>query len=192
MPEPNSTIFRERALRVYLENKQKIVVPRFVQPAAMRFLWALVGLLALGAALAWFTEVPVHVSGTGLLVKSEPDSQSRSSVVLLSLLPPHSLARLEPDQRVLARIDGSNERVVARVSSVEVQVLSPDAIRERFALSDALGGLVTGPAAVAVAEIEAVPGGLPAATFAGSASRVDVTVGTRRLISLAPLPGSWR
>ena len=184
LDEKKTTIFREKALRLYLKNQQKIVFLRLVQPRLFPYFWALAAGLLILVLIAWSTRVPVTVSGFGLVT----GRAARARVILL--LPPDSLGQLRPEQRVLVR-NGTAEPVLrGRIASVAPAVLSPQAIRARFALSGAPAGFVTGPAAVAVAEVEADDGGLPVATFAGSRCPIDVEVGSRRVLSLLPGLGS--
>jgi hypothetical protein len=44
---PHRPIFRTDAVRRYMQNQQKPVLPRFVYPRALLYLWILLGLLFL-------------------------------------------------------------------------------------------------------------------------------------------------
>lgn len=183
MTDEKKAIFREKALRLYLKNQQKMVFLRLVQPRLFPYFWALVaGLFAL-AALAWSARIPVTVSGFGLVPGPHGASGQRAVAAIL-LLPPASLGQLRPAQRVLVRADTASPVLVGRIASVAPVVLSPHAIRARFALSGALAGFVKMPAAVAVAQVETEAGGLPVDILAGSRFPIDVEVGSRRVLSL--------
>jgi len=189
--EQKKTVFRERALRLYQQNRQKIVLLRLVQPRFFLFLWAILGGLALLAGLAWSARVPVTQSGVGLVLERGEALPGRSQYIVLSLLPPDSAGQLKPDQRVVVRYDNSRSALLARIDTVEPNVLSPDAIRSRFALTGALAELVREPAAVAVARVEAETGGLSTAAYSGRSFRIDVEIASRRVLNLMPGFRSW-
>lgn len=189
MEEERTSIYRRKALRRYLQNQQKIVFLRLVQPKLFRYFWLLLVGLAVVATIAWRTRVPVTIDGVGL-VAGLRDSQPARSADLVLLFPPSRLERIRPKQRVLVRNGEAAPTLFGRIEDVEPQVMSPDAIRERFALSGALAAGITGPAAVATARTQAELGGLPAAAFSGARSPVELEVGSRNLLSLVPVLGS--
>ncbi|MDY7228265.1 hypothetical protein [Hyalangium rubrum] len=184
MADDRQQIFREKALRLYMANSQKMVLPRLIRPRALGYFWGLIALLGLGAGLLSSVQVPVHVTGRGLIVAR--DSPTGTELVLLALLPPDSRVDLAPAQHLLARFATNREPLRASVMSVESHVMSPQAIRERFSLDAALSGSVTEPAAVAVARVEFIPGEIPYVAYAGSISHIEVVTGTRRIIDLVP------
>jgi hypothetical protein len=189
MSDEKKTVFRDKALRLYLKNQQRIVFLRLAQPRLFPYFWGLLGGLAVVAGLAWSTRVPVTVTGVGLVTGRDGAPGTEPGALIL-LLPPDSLGQLRPQQRVLVRDRKAEPVLVGRIAKVEPAVLSPDVIRARFALDGALAGFVTGPAAVAVARVEAETGGLPAATYSGGSSPIDIEIGSRRVLSLIPGLGS--
>lgn len=126
------------------------------------------------------------------MLEREEALPTRSHYIILSLLPPDSAGQLKPDQRVLLRGDDSRSVLLARINSVEPGVLSPAAIRSRYALTGALAGLVREPAAVAVARVDGETGGLKMAVYSGGSYRIDVEVESRRALSLMPGFRSWK
>jgi hypothetical protein len=67
MKQPNRPIFRSTALKHYLQKKERDVFPRLLSPVVFGFYWLLFGLLLLAMGIAWWGEVPVYASGSGLL-----------------------------------------------------------------------------------------------------------------------------
>jgi hypothetical protein len=181
--ERGKTIFRERALRLYQENRQKIVLLRLVRPKFFLLLWGLLGGLAVLVGVAWSAPVPITATGIGLVLeRAEP--AAAPGHVILALLPPGRAGDLAPEQKVVVRDDALRPILVARIETVEPGVLSPDAIRHRFGLAGAAADMVRGPAAVAVGRIEVETGGLPVSAYAGGSFPLDVELGSRRAISL--------
>ncbi|MGH2598775.1 MAG: hypothetical protein ACRDJ9_05240, partial [Dehalococcoidia bacterium] len=62
------TVFRTRALRSYLEDRERSVLPRFVSPRAFLALWLLLGLFAGAGFTAWLARVPVYAGGPAVVV----------------------------------------------------------------------------------------------------------------------------
>ena len=67
------SLYRPEAVQRYLSAAQQGVLPRFVAPRVLIFLWLLLGLALAGGATAWFAEVPIYTSGQAVVVPpSEP------------------------------------------------------------------------------------------------------------------------
>ena len=183
-PEPKS-IFREKARQLYLQHKQKLVVLRLVQPKLFPYFWVFLALLLVLAFLAWNTQVPVLYSGLGLVLEEAGGGRMK----ILALLPPETQARIAPGQQLTVRGRGKHQAplLVLEIQSVEPGILSPDAIRRNFSLDPALGGQIEGPAVVALSPIDtAAQQRTDFHRYLGSAMSIEVQVGTRRVLGLAP------
>ena len=53
------SIFRDEALRRYVESQEKSILPRLLSPTTFVYLWALVGLLAASSVITWLTIKPL-------------------------------------------------------------------------------------------------------------------------------------
>jgi hypothetical protein len=179
------SVFRPEAVRRYWQGREEAVLPRFAAPRVFARLWILLGLLLAGALTSWLAEIPVYVSGQALVAPS-PGSGPASAAghVIVALLPPESLSELRLGQPVLIDFDGRGTRHETRISSVEQEVMSPAVIRERFALDETTAPAVTRPAAVIVAPLDSWPAGLDPGQYAGGIYEVNVTIGSRQLVSL--------
>ena len=85
-------------------------------------------------------------------------------------------------------------RIEVRVTEVATELQSPEAARALFAAGGdgrkvSATAVLNGPAAVALGKLEGTPHGLPASLYAGSACRVKVEVGSRKVITYLPLVG---
>lgn len=54
-----NSIFREEAVRRYVESQEKSVLPRLLSPKTFLYLWSLVGLLAASSIIIWLAIKPV-------------------------------------------------------------------------------------------------------------------------------------
>ncbi|MEM8964688.1 MAG: hypothetical protein AAGD38_24600 [Acidobacteriota bacterium] len=178
---PAKVVFREKAHRLYVQNQQKIVLLKLARPKLFPVYWTLLGALAVSIALAWSAQIPVTLTGTGLIVESVDET------IILSLLPPHSLDQVSTSQEVqLFDERGSEPLLTARVLDVSTEVLSPAEIRERFALDPDLADLVEQPAVVAVAKIDSVRTDTDLDDWIGGRTNARVVVGSKPVLQLVP------
>jgi hypothetical protein len=177
-------------LRHYAAAQEQTVLPRFVRPRVLTYLWLLLGLLTCGAAVAWLARVPIYASGPAAVVAlSGKDGGGRIAVV--AFLPPQNLARVHVGQALLLSVDATGSRLVTRIVAVDPGASSPSALQRRFALTGAAAAIVTQPAGIVLARLDAVPGHLPASAYVGSVFRADIAVGSRRVMALVPIVGRW-
>jgi hypothetical protein len=189
-------IFRADALRRYAQGQQQAVLPRFIAPRTFALLWVLMALLLAGMVAAWVAQVPIFASGVATV--NGPDEQSGragEAVSVVAYLPPDSLPRLRTGQRMFVEAGGAGQRIEVRVTEVAPELQSPDAARALFAPGSGDGrkasapAVLNGPTAVALGRLEGTPQGLSASLYVGSACRVQVEVGSRKVITYLPLVG---
>jgi hypothetical protein len=186
MEGTNHSIFRPDAMQRYIQREEKQVLPQFVSPRIFLFLWALLGLLILGLGVSWFTKVPVYASGPAVVMQGSSEILvNGDGLLLIAFLPPKSLSSLRVGQTMLVHLINSTP-LKRPVIVVEPEITSPTDVQEKLAFSDGMARADTQPAAVAIAPLEPVPTGLPAASYIGGVFPVDVEVGSRRVISLLP------
>ncbi len=181
MSDDARTLFRQEALRHFMEGREPSVLPRFIRPRTFACLWILLALTLLAGLLVWTAKVPVYTSG--LAIAREDQGQLR----LFVLVPANAVAQLNVGQSVLIHWPGLLEPVRTQITGVDASPQSPAAARGRFGLS-----LESVPAAVAVATADAdrawqsIGRKLPAELHSGTTAPAEVETGTRRLISLVP------
>lgn len=183
------SIFRSDALRRYAAGQAVPVLPRFVMPRALIWLWLLIGLFGGVSVIAWFAQVPVYVSGTALLVPEAGTSPGAGQPLVVALLPPDSRLEIQAGQPILVRLPGTGDTIRRSIDAVAPQASSPAEVAQRYQLVAGTAAAVTGPTLVATAQLSPVPGGLSPSTYAGAVGQVDVEVGSRRVISFLPLAG---
>jgi hypothetical protein len=187
MSDAKRSIFRVEAVRRYAQHRETAVLPRFVSPRTFRCLWVLTGLLAVGGGLASFAQVPVYASGSAIVVDARNNKlQGMPDDVVVALLPPEHHSHFEVGQQLFLHFPPTAERLRRSIIAVELEIYSPVAAQRRFGLAPGAALAVAHPAAVALAQLEPLPAGAPASAYLGSIGRVDVEVGSRRIISLLP------
>lgn len=188
MKDDTISIFRADAARRYSASQEKTVLPRLISPPVFLCLWMLLGLLVMGGGVSWFTQVPVYVSCPAVVVDwrhSSPSVEGDTAVV--AFVPLESMSRVRGGQKLFVQWDAEGGRFSQLVSFVAPHIISPDAAHRQFALNATAALAITRPSAVAVARLEMIPAGPPAAAYVGGVYQVDIEVGARRLISLLPL-----
>jgi hypothetical protein len=188
MKDDHMPIFRADAAQRYLESQAKTVLPRLVSPPVFTCLWILLGLLLMGGGVAWFAQVPIYVSCPAVVVDGRNQFPAvKGDTALVVFLPLESSTRVKNGQPLFVQFDAASGRLRQSISFVDLQIISPAAAQQQFALTGAAAAVLTHPAAVAIARLERLPAGPPAAAYVGSVYQVDIEVGARRLVSLLPL-----
>lgn len=176
-------IFRDDAVRSYVESQEKAVLPRLVSPQTFVYLWSLLGLLAVSSLIAWFVKIPVYASGLAVVTRwHKPEGMSKPVVV--AFLPPQYMTKLRANQKLFLKFAG--DRYSQRILFVEPQIRSPDFMQKALSPSTEM---ITQPVAVVTTQWQ--PPTLPAAVYLGSIGSAEVEIGQQRAISLLPVIGQF-
>lgn len=198
MKNSRRSIFRDDAVRRYVESREQTVLPRLVSPRTFIYLWFLLGLLGMSSIIAWFARVPVYASGSAVVVRWNKKN-APEDIVVAAFFPPQYLSRLRTTQKLFLHFDAmsisgafqNENRFNRSVIAVKPEISSPDVVQKQFALSSGAAQRITQPAAVVIAQLKPIPTGLPASTYLGSVGRADFEVGSQRAVSLLPLIGHF-
>ncbi len=185
------SIFRESAIKKYLQRQEQGVLLRVISPPAFALLWIVLFLLLGASALAWAIEVPIFVSGQGVIVEQTADGgttnggaaagQSGQEVVAALFFSPDQQGSLHQGQPVTINVGLASTSLTGSVASVETNVVSPDEARQRFNLQGSLAQVVTGPSTLVLVDIGPVSS---AHGYVGSVCAAQVRVGSQRVLSL--------
>lgn len=176
------SIYRGEALAHYVRWKEKDVLPRVIAPPVFLFLWALLGLCLFALALAWFGQVPVYVTGAGVVVDPVRGQGVQETGVLIFLpADPANPLHIVVGSPVDIQIGALTRPVNAIVDRVEPGVFSPDDARQRFQLGSQISQLITGPAIAIFARLGPA---FPIRLYVGSSVKAQVQIGSRRILSL--------
>lgn len=195
MKDAHRSIFREEALRRYIEGKEKAVLPQLVSPHSFAYLWLMLSLLGVSSLMAWLTKVPIYASGTAVVVRLDHKLNHRTNgvnddIVIAAFFEAKHLSSLQKTQKLLLSFDAmsvgetsNKNRFYRSIIAVEPKIISPDRIHKQFGLN---AQLTTQPAVVAIAKLEPTPKNLPASAYVGSVGDAKAEVGSQRLVSLLP------
>lgn len=192
MKDSPRSIFRDEAIRHYIESKEKSILPKLVSPRTFCYLWLLVGLLVASGLIAWFTRIPAYASGSAVVVRWRGKPQgTREAIAIAAFFPPQTLSSLRVNQRLSLRFEALSNHFSSSIVAVEPGISSPTAARQLFTLDAGAASAITQPVAIAIAPLEPLPKNLSASQYLGSVGRAEVEVGSRRAISLFPLIGKF-
>lgn len=181
MIAPRNSIFRDKALKHYMQNRKKDVLPNFSSVPTAIFAWLLFVLLLATGLVAAYGQVPVSVTGAGLVLGTENAAQEGSNgAVMLAFFPTSAAAQLHAGQSAKIQVGGSSLELTGVIAQVEPGTSSPAAVLERY------GEKTSGPTQAQQQTVVAVlkPGAnVQAATYIGSALVVQVNAGTQSLFS---------
>jgi hypothetical protein len=181
------SVYRPEAVRRYTEGRERSALPRFVSPRIVACLWLLLVLLIASAVLTWFTEIPMYATGQAVIVRqTDLSAPVPDEVVAVAFLPAEELVHLRRGQVLFLELDDSGRQLGSEILTVEPDISSPEAVRNRFALDATMGLAVNRPVAVVIAHLEAPLGDFPATSYVGSTYPVKVAVQSRRVLTLLP------
>ncbi len=190
MQKSNPTIFRPEALRRHLSRRDQAVFPKLASPRIFMFLWLLLGFLLTGAFLVWLTRVPVYAAARAVVVpKQTSNPQEGRDVVMLVFSAPQNLSLLKVGQKVFIKTTEGTEQMRGSLFAVEPQVLSVQAVRDRYEVD--IASQVQGATAVAMARFEKLPEDPLLSNYPSGHYPVKIEVGTNRAVTFFPIVGRF-
>lgn len=191
---PNQPIFRNNAVKHYMQSRQKDTLPRFISLPLALFLWMLLALLLVVGVLAWFEEIPTYVGGKGVILRegnyagntgnvgSQANESSNSTGATAAIfLPLNQAKKLHIGAPVRVDLNTSGPHMQSKIVEIDYGV-SPYVALQRYGLDRHYMFLVTEPSVVVLVRLETIS----PITYAGSTLTAEVEVGSRRVISLLP------
>jgi hypothetical protein len=182
MRKPTHSIFRDRALKHYVQRREKDILPRFVSPSFFVFFWILLGLLAFVGLLAWSEQIPTYAAGSGVILAHSSHSKDNEAVALV-FLPSDHLLPLRLGLPIQVQVGAMGPHLTATIMKVEPGIISPYTARLRYALDGTESQVITQPSIVVIVGLGSM---ISARIYAGSFVRVQVQVGSRRILSFFP------
>jgi hypothetical protein len=188
MNQANRSIFRKEAIEEYIHEQENKVLLKFVSPRLFLCLWVILGLLSgLGVWLC-FAEVPLFVSGQGMIVDQDKMNACQGEMLcIIAFFPPDIQSRLFAGKKLMIKQKNQREWLDQPIVIVESEVLSPAEIRKRY--HEQAGGmpLPDQPSAVAICRLDPDMHTMHSDLAIEGAFEVRIDAGTRRLGSFLPV-----
>jgi len=173
-------IFRDAAIKYYMQSREKCILPRFVSPPVFILLWIFFALCITAGILAWNIQVPLYISGAGFVTGPDQPaaitSQGQTSVILF--IPASSFSLVKEGQAVQIQLPAGGPQVIRTVATLD-PVLSPADVSKLFGLP-----LTTEPAGLAVVSLG------PTSSwhiYLRSLVSAQIRVGSSRILSFIPV-----
>jgi hypothetical protein len=176
-------LFRSQALKHYMQDREKDILPRFVAPPMFLFLWTLIGLLLITLGIAWFGEVPQYVTGNGLILEQQAGTQV---ALLFFPVDPASPFSVRVGTPVHLRLEAGSKLQTHTVTHVEPGIIGPEEAQQRYQLGRAETLVITGPSIAVFVSLEGTQ--VRGQTLIQQA---QLELGSRRLLTLVPGLGQW-
>lgn len=184
MSHDRRSLFRESALKRYMQRREKDVFPRLVSPPVFLCAWLLFCLLLLAGLIAWWAEIPTFVDGSGLVLTPEQTHRfSNASTLILIFLPQAYASQIHVGLAVRAQVDADGPELLSRIDRVEPGIISPADARQRYGLDHTEEQIVVQPSVVILVKPSK---DLTSHVYAGSLVHAQIQVGSRRVLSLFP------
>ncbi|GAC1378147.1 MAG: hypothetical protein NVS2B12_38070 [Ktedonobacteraceae bacterium] len=179
MAKSRRPIFRESALKQYLQKREQDILPQTVSPPFFTYAWIVLILLVVAGALAWSAEVPTFMAASGVITAQGAQPNGNATQALI-FFPAANAPKLQPGETIQLQVGSDVTLHTSKITSVEPGVISPTDARRRFSLDNGAAQVITEPSIVAIASLDQ---GFPARTFAGTTIRAQVQIGTHSVLS---------
>lgn len=183
MSTTRRAIFRDEAIRQYIQGRERDILPSYVTPTMFLFIWVVVFFFIIVGLMTWSMRVPVYVSGVGTIVERYQSNE----ILAVILLSPDQHPKIRRGQLVQLQIGTTDTRLKQTVAFVEPTVMSPSAARQRYGFDNALSLPVTQPSTVVVVTLDRH---LVTSLYRGSLVQAEIQVGSQRVFSFLPIVGS--
>jgi len=183
MSQTQRPLFREHALKHYLQKREKDILPRLVSPPTFICGWFLLCLVVAVGVVAWLEKVPIFVNGSGIVLAQEQGNVSGDGGTARIFLPASEARLLRVGQAGLLQVGMTGPSFTSTIVHVEPGLLSPDDVHKRYGFNYSGVPAITGPSVAVDVEIEP---SVPSRLYAASPVSAQIQIGTRRVLSLVP------
>ncbi len=188
MNQASRSIFRKEAIEEYIHEQENQVLLKFVSPRLFLWLWVILGLLSgLGVWLC-FAEVPMFVSGRGMIVDQDKGNSCHGQrPCFVAFFPPSACSYLIAGKSLMIKQEDQKRWFDQPIIISESKVLSPAAIQKNYVSKAGVMPLTNQPAAVAICCLDVGTHPMHSDLPIEGIFEVRIDVGTRRLVSFLPL-----
>jgi hypothetical protein len=184
MKSSPQALFRDKALQQYVQGRNKTILPRYASPPVFLCGWILLALLVAAGIVAWLGQVPVYVTGSGIVLSaSNIAKQPGSGAVAVIFVPATPSLVLRSGSPVQVQIGATGLVLSRTIASIEPDIISPSAARQRYRLNGNLASVIVQPSFVVTV---ALGPDISTQSYAGSSVSGQVQTGMQRVLLLFP------
>lgn len=181
MQVPRHSIFRDKALKHYAQGRKKDILPHFSSFSVAIFFWTLVALLSATGLLAAYAQVPVYLTGTGIVLNASGHTlPGQNAPVALAFFQPNTSAELHRGLPVVIQVGSNGQQLTSMITAVESGTTSPAAALAHYGIKLGTSSLTSEPAVIVFISLGA---SIPTALYTGDALAIEVKIGTQSLFA---------
>jgi hypothetical protein len=177
--EPNHSFFRSKALQEYLQRQEKDILPCFFSPYLTTLSSLLLSLLILLGLLVWRGEIPVFLTGSGMVLAQDPEHISRNHEMGgMLFLPAKDVSLLHPGEDAVLRVEPAGQQFTGTVKYATL--VGPDEVRKWSLMNAGIARILPQSSVVAIF--------VPVATHiqhleAGDVVSAQIHIGSQSILS---------
>jgi hypothetical protein len=181
MQAPNRPIYRKSAIDHYMRSGEESTMLRLGSARTGILLWSLLACFLITGAIAWWTQIPIYASGSGVaLSEGSHFLPGHREALAAVFMPAQQAALLHAGQPVQVRIAADPAALSSHIVELEPATTDPGAFCKQYARGSVCSRLITGPSIVVIVGLASAPASL----HAGSVLSAQIRVGALRIVSL--------
>ncbi len=180
MAQNRRPLFRESALKQYMQKREKDTMPRLISPPVFLCSWLLLTLLLCSMLLAWWGQVPVFAVGAGVIQEQSPTlSITNNTSEALLVLPTIYKTQVHTGQSGWIQVGNGGPEFHGTIA--HTSAITNPAEAQKFYAQRGIAPLLTQPSLIVTIQLPQIP-----LQYAGSLVQAHIQVGSRRVLSLFP------
>ena len=182
MVKSRRPIFRESAMKQYLQRREQDILPYTVSPPVFACSWIVLVLFLTLGLLAWSADLPTVVTTAGIVTQTmgQQTSSTGGNAQALVFFPASNAPQLHAGQPIQIQIGATGPHLNSRITQVEPGIISPTDARSRYGLDTGSAQVLTEPSVVVIVNLDPT---ISARTYAGTTISAQVQVGSHSLLS---------
>jgi hypothetical protein len=183
MAKSRRQIFRESAMRQYIQRREQDILPQIVSPPVFACSWFLLALILMAGLLAWSAQLPTFLSAPGVIIQQAQQSTSsktnNNNTLALIFFPPSNAAQLHTGQSIKLQVSATGQSLTSTITRIEAGPISPSDARKIYGLDASEGAVITGPSTIVIVNLD-----VGASThLTGSIITAQVQISTHSVLS---------
>lgn len=176
------SIFRDKALKRYIEGRKKDVLPNFSSIPVAIFFWVLIGSFTATGLVAWYMQVPVYLAGPGIMLGEGNAAQGASNgATALVFFSPGASAKVHVGQSAQIQTSTGGSPLTGAIVEVAPGTTNLAAALQHYGLGSGSASSTSLSSQQVVVALLKLGAGVPATLYPGSFLTVEVNVGTQSL-----------
>jgi hypothetical protein len=179
---PYHPIFREKVIKEYMQKQEKDILLHFISPYLFIFSYILLCFLLLTGLWTLWREVPIFISGSGVVLSEGPaHTSSNHTMAIVLFLPAKYASQIHVGAYTQLEVGPARQQLTGTITHIETGIISPTEARKRYILKSTVAQAITQPSLVVtiIPTVKSMPH-----MYAGDLVGAQVQIGSQRMFSL--------